>query len=137
MGKIAALDIGDVWTGIALSDPLKIVASPYQTYKTAELETTLQHVLDEEHIERIVVGNPRTLRGTESDQTRQVHKQFAELENAFPEIPFVLWDERLSSKRAEALSSKKANRQKDKQFSHARAAAFILDTYLQAHHSLT
>lgn len=137
MGKIAALDIGDVWTGVALSDPLKIVASPYQTYKTSELEDHLRYLFKQEDIERVVVGNPRTLRGTESEQTREVHKQFEQLEATFSEIPFVLWDERLSSKRAEALSSKKSNRQKEKQFSHARAAAFILDTYLKAHYSLS
>ena len=136
MGKILALDIGDVWTGTALSDPLKIVASPYATYKTQELVTQLQQLFDNETIETVVVGNPRTLRGTESEQTRQVHKQFEELKQQFPEIPFVLWDERLSSKRAESLHNKKANRKKEKEFSHARAAAFILDTYLQGHHAL-
>ncbi len=137
MGKILALDIGDVWTGVASSDPLTIVASPYQTYKTQALEDKLRTLFEEENIERVVVGNPRTLRGTESEQTRTVHKQFEHLDATFPEIPFVLWDERLSSKRAQALERKKSNRQKEKQLSHARAAAFILDTYLQAHYSLT
>jgi len=134
MGKVLALDVGDVWTGVAISDPLKILAKPYQTYQTEHLHATLREIFHEHDIERVVVGFPKTLKGTESQQTQQVRDQFTHLTDTFPEIPFVLWDERLSSKRAQELPTKTSNRKEDKRWSHARAAAFILDTYLQAHY---
>ena len=136
MGKIVALDIGDTWTGVALSDPLKIIASPYTTYKTENLTTHISELQEEEDIERIVIGYPKTLRGTESEQTQRTQKIAAQLQETFSHIPFTTWDERFSSKRAEILTTKKSNRKGEKRFSHARAAAFILDTYLKAHHTL-
>jgi len=133
MSKVVALDIGDVWTGVALSDPLKIIAKPYHTYATEHLHEQLKELITEHNIERIVVGHPKTMRGTESEQTQRVKDHFTKLQEAFPDTPCVLWDERLSSQRAQALQTKKPASKEEKQFSHARAAAFILDTYLQAH----
>jgi len=126
--KTAALDIGDVWTGIALSDALGITAKPYKTVTTNTLESELKNIISQELISTIVVGLPKTMRGTESQQTEKVRTTFAELERTFPDVTWKLWDERLSSKRAQNL--KKPLTKEDKLQIHAIAAAFILSSYL-------
>lgn len=124
---ILGLDLGDVWTGTALSDPLGITATPYQTIRTTELVDFLKQTIEKEKPERIVVGYPRTLKGTESEQTKKIvaHKEL--LEKQFPEVQWVLWDERLSSKQAASL---KKSKREDKTVIHSKAAAFILMGYL-------
>jgi putative holliday junction resolvase len=128
MGKIMALDLGDQWVGSALSDSLKILARPYKTVPTSELIPFLQQLLTQEPIDIIVIGYPKTMGGKESEQTRKVLVTYQTLTSQFPALRFVLWDERLSSKRAEAINRARTREEKIK--SHSVAAAFILDSYL-------
>ena len=72
--KILALDIGDKWTGTAVSDPLGIIARPYKTVETKELEIFLSETIGSENIEKIIVGYPKTMRGTESEQTKKIRE---------------------------------------------------------------
>ena len=127
--KILALDIGDRWTGVAISDPLGILPRPYDTIKTTELFTSLEQIIMKEHISTIVVGLPTTLRGTESEQTKKVLSMTEELKKVFPVIEWKMWDERLTSKQASALKSTKTR--EDKLRSHAIAAAIFLSSYLE------
>ena len=69
------------------------------------------------------------MRGTVSEQTKKVEEAKVLLEKEFPDKVFILWDERLSSKRADLL--KRAQTKEDKIKSHSIAAAFILENYLQ------
>jgi len=126
--KILALDVGDKWTGTSISDPLAMFARPYKTVQTINLEEFLSEVIKAENIQRVIVGYPKTLRGTESEQTRKIKSVKSSLEKRFETVDWVFWDERLSSKRAGVL--KKAKTKEDKIFSHSIAAAFILDSYL-------
>lgn len=127
--KILALDIGDRWTGVAISDPLGILPRPYDTFKTNELYACLEKVIAQERISTIVVGLPTTLRGTESDQTKKVIAMTHDLQNHFPNIEWKMWDERLTSKQASQI--KPAKTKEDKLRSHAVAAAIFLSTYLE------
>lgn len=127
--KILALDIGDVWTGTALSDALALFAKPYQTAETNTLVSFLSELFKKEIIQTIIIGHPRTMKGTSSDQTKKVEEAKVKLEKEFPDKTFLLWDERLSSKRADTL--KKAVTKEEKIKSHSIAAAFILESYLQ------
>ncbi len=126
--KRLAFDIGDVWTGVAISDVLGMFASPFKTIKTKELITFLQELISNEPIGSIVIGYPKTIAGTESDQTRKTVRFKEKLEKEFPEYTFVLWDERYTSQQAQEL--KKVRSKEDKLKLHAIAAAFILETYL-------
>lgn len=127
MGKILALDLGDKWVGSALSDALHIIARPHKTVTADELDTFLADLLTHESIEEIIVGYPKTLKGTKSQQTEKVEAEFNRLTHQFPHVTFKLWDERLTSKKADTLSkTDKAS----KIASHSKAAAFILDSYL-------
>ena len=131
--KILALDIGDVWTGTAISDPMGIIANPYKTVQSHGLIVFLKQVLQTEKINTIVVGYPKTMQGTESAQTKKTTNMVEQLKTTFPTVDFILWDERLSSKRADNLRHGK-RLQADKQASHSRAAAFILSSYLEYKH---
>lgn len=132
-----ALDIGDRWTGIALSDPLRLFANPLITVETEKLITFLTTEIIQHKVETVVVGYPQTLQGTESDQTRKTVLFFEELKKLFPSISWILIDERLTSRHAAApLYKKKKNpspqeQRQEKLKSHARAAAFILKSYLE------
>lgn len=127
--KILALDIGDRWTGVAISDPLGIITRPYDTFKTTELLPSLEKTIAKERISIIVVGLPTTMRGTESEQTKKIIALHDELRKQFPTVEWKLWDERLTSKQAAHL--KPAKTKEDKLKSHAIAAAVILSTFLE------
>ncbi len=128
--KIAALDMGDQWIGIALSDSLQMIAAPFITVKNKELGTFLSTFLSEQSVVRVVVGCPITMRGTHSEQTKKVIAHKEVLEKIFPTVQFLLWDERFSSQRATALKPARTHEEKIK--THARAAAFILESYLSS-----
>ncbi|MGB8367188.1 MAG: Holliday junction resolvase RuvX [Candidatus Babeliales bacterium] len=127
--KILALDIGDRWTGTALSDALGMFAQPYKTIETTALNEFIKETITQEQIKTIIIGYPRTLRGTESEQTKKTKIIAAELNQSFPSIEWTFWDERLTSKQAEKL--KKTKTKEEKRISHSIAAAFILTGYLE------
>ncbi len=127
--KILALDIGDQWTGTALSDSLGFTAQPYETVPTAQLKKFIAKIVQKEQLKEIVIGYPITLRGTESLQTKKIVAKKKELEETFPTLSWQLWDERLTSKQAATI--KKAKTKEEKLQSHSIAAAVILQTYLE------
>lgn len=126
--KTFALDLGDAWIGTAISDELGITARPYQTVKPKELISFIAKIIVDEPIDVIVVGYPKTMGGTESEQTKKVVAQTKDLEARFPHIKWVLWDERLTSK--QAANIKKTKTKEDKIAAHSIAAALILTGYL-------
>ena len=126
--KIVALDVGDRWTGIAISDSLGMFARPYKTVSTTVLPEELTTIIATEGIETIIVGLPKTLRGTESEQTLKITTYAETLKNQFPTVAWIFWDERMTSK--QAASIKKIKNKEDKLQSHAIAAALVLGSYL-------
>ncbi|MEX0939842.1 MAG: Holliday junction resolvase RuvX [Candidatus Babeliales bacterium] len=128
VARILCLDLGDEWTGAALSDPVGFTAKPFATVPTGQLEDFIVKAMQQENVMEVVIGYPITLRGTESLQTKKVVNKKEELEKAFPTVTFHLWDERLTSQKAQML--KKAKTKEEKLQSHSIAAAFILQSYL-------
>lgn len=126
--KIIGLDLGDQWTGVAISDSLGFFARPLQTVTTADLDPALAELIEKERVNTIIVGLPRTMKGTQSEQTNKVISHADQLKKKFPQITWIMWDERLSSKRAQAV--KPSRTKEEKLQSHAIAAAFILQSYL-------
>jgi len=132
--KILALDLGDKWVGTAISDPLGITCKPYQTVELKDLTPFLQKILTQEPITTVVIGYPKTMSGGHSEQTTKVltlkeslEQQFATVNGAT--IAWILWDERLSSKRASDIQNKSFDAESKKK-NHCLAAAFILQSYL-------
>ena len=139
MSRVCGLDLGEQWVGVALSDPDRIIARPHNTVVRSELFGYLKQLFESTDISMVIVGLPRTMRGTESDQTRLVRETFEELKTTFSAQSWMLWDERLSSKRAEAVCSKRVlahgnaqQRGEEKRKAQACAAAFILDSFLSS-----
>ena len=137
--KKLGIDLGDKWIGMAISDGLAITCRPYKTTTKENLETDLIATLKEESIDTIVVGLPITSKGTESEQTQKVRAQKESLEKVTSEsvsrpIKWILWDERLSTKRASTTLKKTSKKQakKNPQQDHAIAAAFILQSFLDS-----
>lgn len=124
--KIASLDLGDRWVGVALADPLNVVATPYETVERKKLIDYLKNFITTHNVSTVVVGYPITMRGTMSQQTKATVDTVEQFKKTFSDIAWILWDERLTSKQAAAL--KKAKDPKHRE--HAVAAAFILQGYL-------
>ena len=102
MGRILALDYGDKKIGVAISDPMKIIAKPLQIIMNLSYERVLNEINDlikEFDIEMIVVGLPITMKNTSSKQTQKVVEFINQLKNDLS-IDIEAYDERLTSKMA-------------------------------------
>lgn len=126
--KILALDPGDQHVGVAISDSLRFFANPYETVPAANLVSFLNKVLAAEAITIVVIGYPKTLKNTVSQQTTKVQLLHDQLVAQFPAVQFVLWDERLTSQAAAKYVN--SRHKADRLRAHAIAAAIILDSYL-------
>ena len=132
MGRVLGLDYGDSRIGIALSDPLKMIASPLKTIsnKSSEfIKKKLSYFIIDNDIELIVVGLPISLKGKETEQTKKV-KLFIKKINCF-NIPVFTQDERLSSISAKkSLIIQKIKTGHNKQLIDSTAAAIFLQQFL-------
>lgn len=139
-GRFLALDVGDVWVGSAVSDPLGIVARPYQTVRLVDVVDFIIKTITTEDISAIVVGLPTTMGGKESEQTIKTRGYVEELREAIAKklgktLEWVWWDERTSSQQAQrAMRNIKGTtmqkRTDKKQQEHSVAAAIVLQGYL-------
>lgn len=133
--KIIALDLGDRHIGIAISDASRLIASPLHTTTPEQLDSFLTELISKQNISLVLVGHPKTMRGTKSEQTLKVEKEFERLKELFPQLEWKLIDERLSSKHAENI--KRAKTPEEKLKSHAIVASLLLDSYLQFLHDIS
>lgn len=115
MGRILALDYGKKRTGIAVTDPLKIIATGIQTINTENLFEFLSDYIKKETIEKIIIGLPMNLDGTPTDITAAVQHCIRRLKNTFPAIPIIPVDERYSSKMASKAMLEMGMKKKDRQ----------------------
>ncbi len=99
-GRVAALDVGDVWTGVAVSDVTRQIARPVEVVASGELSGFLRAMVCEEGVSEVVVGVPRTLRGEVGFQARKNLDKLDELRDEFPDMRFVEWDERFTTRMA-------------------------------------
>lgn len=134
MGRIIAIDLGTKRTGLAVTDPLKLLANPLETIPTHTLFTFLTEYFSKESVETIVLGYPQSLDGSATQMTPQVLQLQKKLISAYPEKAVVLVDERFTSKMAMqsmiTMGSKKKDRQEKAGNLDKISAAIILQTYL-------
>ncbi len=100
MGRLLAIDYGKKRTGIAVSDPLQIIANGLTTVKTLEIFDFLQDYLQKEEVTTIVVGLPKQMSGEMSENMQRVEVFVNKLRQRYPSIPIEYYDERFSSKMA-------------------------------------
>ncbi len=133
MGRILALDYGLKRTGLAVSDPIKIIASPLETVPTDELINWITEYLKKEEVERIVIGLPVNLDMTDTHTTNPVKKFIEKLNRQFPQIPVSTEDERFTSKIAMQTmimgGMKKKDRRKKANVDKI-SASLILQSYM-------
>ena len=98
MGRIMAIDYGVKRTGIAITDPLKLIATPLATINTPDVWEFLQMYMKQEEIEALVVGMPKHLNNTPSAMTALVKKFIGRLQKKFPTQQIIAQDERYTSK---------------------------------------
>ena len=97
MGRILAIDYGRKRCGIAVTDPLRIVASGLTTVPSAQLVDFIRRYREANGIDFIVVGEPRDMHGNPSESTRYLRPAMAALRKAIPDIGLVSFDERFTS----------------------------------------
>lgn len=100
MGRVMAIDFGMKRTGLAVTDSLRIIATPLETVLTAELLPFLKNYLQREQVDEFVVGMPKTLKNEDSEIAPFVRKFVTDLESVFPEKKVHLVDERFTSRMA-------------------------------------
>jgi len=98
---VAALDLGERYTGVALSDPDGVLASPLEVIPSELLEGYL-HKLAEGGVAEVVVGVPKTLGGEVGFQAAKVLYKLRNLRETLPHVRFVEWDERFTTRAARA-----------------------------------
>ncbi len=133
MARIICIDYGLKRTGIAVTDPLKIIASALTTVETPQLFNFLKNYFKNEAVELILIGEPKNLDDTDTHATPLVRKAIERLKKEFPAIPVQTVDERYSSKMASRamidMGMKKKQRQ-DKSMIDQIAATIMLQEYM-------
>ena len=97
MGRILAIDYGRKRTGIAVSDPLRIIAGGLETVSTATLFDFLNDYMSKETVDVIVVGKPVQMNGEDSENMSRVTPFVNRLRKLFPDKQIVMHDERFTS----------------------------------------
>ena len=120
-------------TGVAISDPGRVIASPLQVVPSGELPSYLRQLVAEWDVREVVVGVPRTLGGEVGFQASRILATLDALKPVFPDVRFVEWDERLTTRIAAAGSRIRRGSRKKKavRVDHL-AAARMLQEYLEA-----
>ncbi|MEL7833842.1 Holliday junction resolvase RuvX [Fodinibius sp. Rm-B-1B1-1] len=133
-GRIIGIDVGTKWVGLARTDLLKTVANPIGTYHVDDVFDALGEQLENENVEKVVVGWPLTPEGEEGRAIKMVKEFLAKLETKFPDVDVAKVDERYTSKEAvramvEAGVPKMKRRESDRV--NQAAAAIILQKYIE------
>ena len=135
MGRLLSIDYGRKRTGLAVTDPLQIIATPLTTVPTHQLISYLTTYCQQEEVEKFILGYPIRLDGSDTDTTSEVRTLAKQLEKKFVGKIVDLHDERFTTQLAlEAMiaggTSKKYRRQKEN--IDKISATIILQSYLAA-----
>ena len=134
MPRIISIDYGAKRTGLAVTDPLQIIATGLTTVESKQLIPFLKDYFDKEEVELIIIGEPKNWDDTDTHATPLVEKIIKQLEKNFPKIPIKRVDERYTSKMAKdamlEMGLKKMQR-RNKKLVDEIAATILLQEYLR------
>ncbi len=134
MGRVLAIDYGSKRVGVAVTDPLKMIASPLDTIANDQIFKFLETYCQKESVETLVVGMPKNLQNEDTQSTAGVRDFVEKLKVKFPLLPVKLIDERFTSKMAlQAMiagGSKKKDRKEKAGNIDKVSATIILQSYL-------
>lgn len=131
--RLMAFDYGTKRIGIAVSDPLQIIATALDTVHPEKIWDFLKSYLQQEQVETFVVGKPLQTDGTDSESAQHVVGFVRKLQREYPGVSIVHVDERFTSKIASqtiAQSGMKKNKRKEKGLVDTISATLILQTYM-------
>ncbi|SHK59825.1 putative holliday junction resolvase [Reichenbachiella agariperforans] len=135
MGRVLAIDYGKKRTGLAVTDPLQIIASPLDTVPTYQALDYLVKYHETEGIETIVIGMPKDLMNKDTDSTASVRHFITLLQKKFPTHQIHTVDERFTSKMAKKAmldgGMKKSDRRKKENVDKL-SATIILQSFLES-----
>ena len=135
MQRILAVDFGMRRIGLALSDPLQIIATPLETLTINSFDdgiAKLKHVCDEYDLESIIMGYPIGTSGNKTDQTKIVDKVIETLKSLI-NVPIISWDERYTSVQAKDILRQQGKKVRDdKGRVDQLAARIMLQEYLDS-----
>ncbi len=133
--RILSIDYGKKRTGLAVSDPLQIIAGGLETVPTHALMTWLEAYIKREEVERVVIGKPIQPSGAPSENLKRVENFVGQWRNRHPEVPIEYYDERFTSVLAHRAlidgGAKKKTRKEDKGLVDEISATIILRDYLE------
>ena len=136
MSRILAIDYGKIRTGIAVTDPLCIIANGLATVSTSELFEFLSQYITKESVGQIVIGKPIQPNGQPSENLARVEKFVNRWRKIHPELPIDYYDERFTSVIAhQAMITggvKKKTRREDKGLVDEISATIILQDYMKS-----
>lgn len=130
-----AIDYGKKRTGLAVTDPLRIIATPLDTVLTNELMTYLGGYMSKETVDEFVVGMPRTLKNEDSEIAPLVRGFVEQLKKVFPDKKIHLADERFTSRLAMQAMIEGGMKKKDRQVKgnvDKISATIILQSFLHS-----
>ena len=134
MGRILALDYGRKRTGVAVTDPLQMIANGLTTVPTHQVMTFLQDYTKQEKVDKIIIGLPKQMDNTLSESMQYIKPFVKNLQKKMPDMPVEYVDERFTSVLAQrtilAAGLKKKDRQ-NKALVDEVSATIILQTYLE------
>jgi putative Holliday junction resolvase len=135
LARILSIDYGKKRTGLAVTDPLQIIAGGLATVATSELFDYLKAYMDREQVELIVIGEPRQPNGEPSENLARVQQFVNRWRKAMPQVPIQYYDERYTSVLAHQVmldgGLKKKARQ-NKGLVDEISATIILEDYLRS-----
>ena len=135
MARILSIDYGKKRTGLAVTDPLQIIAGGLATVATSGLFEFLQEYIAREEVERIVIGEPRQPNGQPSENLQRVQQFVNRWRQAVPQIPIEYYDERFTSVLAHQAMLDGGLRKKarqDKALVDEISATIILEDYMRS-----
>lgn len=135
MSRILSIDYGKRRTGLAVTDPLQIIAGGLCTVDTPQLMAYLTQYVQREEVERIVIGLPTQPNGQPSENQARVREFTGRLKKAFPELDVIFWDERFTSVLAHQTmleSGISRKRRQDKALVDEISATIILQSYMES-----
>lgn len=135
MGRILAIDYGMKRTGLAVTDPLRIIATALETVESTQLIPFLKKYFEKEPVDELVVGWPKSLRNEDNEMTPVVRQLVEVLKKTFPEKPVFLVDERFTSVIAQHAMIAGGMKKKDRQVKgnvDRISATLILQSYMES-----
>jgi putative Holliday junction resolvase len=136
VARILSIDYGKVRTGLAVTDPLQLIATGLTTVETKTLFDYVSDYVAREHVERIVIGKPTQPNGQPSENFARVENFVNRWHNAHPDVPIEYYDERFTSVLAHRAmivgGVKKKTRRENKGLVDEVSATIILQDYMNS-----